>query len=252
MSYDFDTRLAPCDHIQLKERMVIDQSDFRTLLYAARTSERMRGPIAAKVSLRLFISGVEVPPTHLVYGWQILSDELSVKSDQKSKIVFKQPVRLVGLLIQLQYATLPAYCLKCNGYSKTNDYKINKGGVFLHVSDYDKLVQRIYKFLLTSTCKFYPSFTSKLKEFVGKKIGGALTEEDITYECVTALDNLKRIQVAQRTVQLLTPQEVLKDIESVSTKRDAYDPTIVRTQMKVSAFGIPKSVPLTFTIRTNK
>jgi hypothetical protein len=158
----------------------------------------------------------------------------------------------VGLLIEVQYVTIAAYCLKCNGYSKTNDYRVSKAGVFLHVNDYDKLVQRIYKFLLTSTCKFYPSFTSKLKEFVGKKIGGALTEEDITYECVTSLDNLKRIQVAQRTVQLLTPQEVLKDIESVTTKRDDYDPTIVRTQMKVSAFGIPRSVPLTFTIRTNK
>lgn len=252
MSYDFDTRLSACDHTQLKERMVIDQTDFRTLLYASRPSERMRGPISAKVSVRLFISGIEVPPDHLIYGWQILRDELSVHSDQKSKIIFNQPVRLVGLLIQLQYTTIPAYCLKCNGYSKTNDYKINKGGGFLHVHDYDKLVQRIYKFLLTSTCKFYPSFTSRLKEFVGKKVGGALTEEDITYECATALDNLKRIQIAQRTVQLLTPQEVLKDIESVSTKQDDYDPSIVRTQMKVASFGIPRSVPLTFTIRTNK
>ena len=271
MSYDFDTRLKPCDHLQLKERMVIytptlaqtlhvpvpddtwkNDGDFRTLVYAARPYERMRGPISAKNTVRLFMSGVEIPSDHGTYGWQILDDERSVRPDKKSKIVFKKPVRMTNLLIEVQYLTIPAYCLKCNGYSKTNDYSRNKSGVFMHVNDYDKLVQRVYKFLLTSSCKFYPAFTSRLKEFVGRKFGGTLSEEDISYECMTALDNLKRIQIAQRSIQFLTPQEVLKNVESITTVRDQYDPTIVRTRMLVSAFGVPKSVPLTFTIRTNK
>src|SRR5574343_581973 len=156
MSYDFDTRLKPCDHLQLKERMVISSDDWRTLLYSDRQTERMRAPISAKATTRLFFSGVEVPRDHEVYGWDILVDELSVTSDQKSKIVFHKPVRLTNLLIEVQYVTIPAYCLKCNGYSKTNDYTIDQAGSFLHITEFDKLVQRIYKFLLTSKCVFYP------------------------------------------------------------------------------------------------
>jgi hypothetical protein len=251
MSYDYDTRLKPCDHLQRRERMIVSSEDFRTLLYAERTTERMRAPISAKGSVKMFIRGVEVPRNHAVYAWEILADELSVRSDQKSKIVFRQPVRTTET-IELEYITIPAYCLKCNGYSKTNDFSVNKGGTFLRVSNYDKLVQRIYKFLLTSECAFYPSFTCKLKEFVGKKFGLSLSEDDISYECMNSLDNLKRIQIAQRSIQTLTPQEVLKEVESITTIRDQYDPTIVKTDMRVAAFGIPRSVPLSFTIRTNK
>lgn len=252
MSYDFDLRLKPCDHLQLKERMAISRDDFRTLLNFNQPSDRMRGPIAAKATTRLFFSGIEIPRNHMVYGWDILVDELSVKSDQKSKIVFKHPVRLTNVLIQVQYVTIAAYCLKCNGYSKTNDYIADSTGSFRHVTEYDKLVQRIYKFLLTSRCVFYPAFTSRLKDFVGRKYGASLTDDDISFECINALDNLKQIQIAQKNVQFLTPQEVLRDIESIRTKRDTYDPTIVQTQMKVSAYGIPRPVPLAFTIRTNK
>ena len=155
MSYDFDLRLKPCDHLQLKERMLISTGDFRTLVFADRPNERMRGPIASKAPTRLFFSGVEVPRDHPVYGWDILVDELSVKTDQKSKIVFRQQVRLTNVLIQVQYITIAAYCLKCNGYSKTNDYQLDRAGSFLHITEYDKLVQRIYKFLLTSSCTFF-------------------------------------------------------------------------------------------------
>jgi hypothetical protein len=252
MSYDFDLRLKPCDHLQLKERMVVSTADFRTLLFADRQEERMRGPITAQGSVKLFISGVEVPRGHASLGWDIQPDELSAKSEQKSKIVFRLPMRLTNPLIQVQYVTSAPYCLKCNGYSKTNDYQIDQAGAFLHITEYNKLVLRIYKFLLTSKCAFYPSFTSRLKDFVGRKFGGSLTEEDITFECVNCLDNLKRIQIAQKGVQFLSPQEILKDIESITTKRDTYDPTIVQTKMLVSSFGVPRPTPLAFTIRTNK
>lgn len=252
MSYDFDTRLAPCDHLQLRERMMISTSDFRTLVFAARPGERMRAPITALGATRLFISGVEVPPDHAVYGWTILKDELSVAPDQKSKIVFRNPVRLTNLVIEVQYITSAAYCLKCSGYSKTNDYKVSKSGSFIHVVEVNKLIHRITKFLLTSTCVFYPTFTSRLKDYVGRKFGVSLTEDDIMYECSTALDNLKQIQLAQKNVQFLAPQEILRDVESLSTTSDPTEPCLVITKMQVSAYGVPHPVPLTFAIRTNK
>ena len=250
MSYDFDLKLAPCDHLQIRERMTISQ-DFRTLRHQE-SNGYMRGPVSAKGSVRLFISGQEILPSHETYGWEILPDETSVASDQRSKIVFRYPFRLSNVLIEVQYVTIPAYCLKCNGYSKTNDFKVERTGTFNHITEYDKLVQRVYKFLLTSKCPFYPTLTSRLKDFVGRKIGGALTEDDITYECLTTLDNLKQIQQTQKTVQTLSPQEVLKNVESISTERDKADPSLVSTKMTISSFGVPRPSPLAFTIRTTK
>jgi hypothetical protein len=250
MSYDFDVMLKPCDHLQRLERMVISSDDWRTLLYAERPGERVRGTISALDKTQLFFNGVEVPKDHETYGWDVLFDELSIAPERKHKIVFHKQVRLTNILIQINYITIPAYCMKCNGYSKTNDYKRNTNGSFIHITDHDKLIQRVFKFLLTSRCNFYPIFVSQLKEFVGRKFGLSLTETDISYECVTALDNLKKIQIAQKNVQFLSPQEILRDTESVNSKRQIDDPTVVLTKLKVSSYGIPQPKSMNFTIRT--
>jgi len=51
-------------------------------------------------------------------------------------------------------------------------------------------------------------------------------------------------------VQVLTPQEVLKDIESISSVRNTEDPTIITTNMMVSSYGTPRPLPLSFTLQT--
>ena len=252
MSYDFDVRLSSCDHLQLKERMVIDQTDLRTLLYASpnpyQDALHIRGTVAAKSSVKLFISGVQVPQNHPIYGWDVLPDTSFPVASQLSKLVFRKQVRLTGPVIEIQYVTISAYCLKCNGFSKVNDYTIAKNGSFTHVWDVNKLVQRVYKFLLTSSCVFYPAFTSQLKNFIGQKYIG--TEDAISNECSNSLDNLKRIQLAQKNVQVLTPHEVLKDIQSINSVRDTSDPTIVTTNMIISSYGTPMPIPLAFTLQT--
>lgn len=252
MSYDFDVRLSNCNHLQLKERMTIDQKDFKTLLYYSpnlyQDAIHIRGTITVKSSVRLFISGTEVPQNHPQCGWDVWPDTSFPAALQLSKLMFRNQVRLTNLVIEIQYITNSTSCLKCNGFSKVNDYTIAKNGSLVHVWDINKLVQRIYKFLLTSSCAFYPSFTSQLKNFIGQKYVG--TEDDISNECSNALDNLKRIQLAQKNIQVLTPQEVLKNIEGISSVRDKADPTIVTTNMSVSSYGVASSIPLAFTLQT--
>lgn len=250
MSYDFDVSFKPCDHSQKKERMIISSDDWRTVLYADRPEVRMRGNVSSANTVRLYIGGVEIPRDHEIYGWDLLDDENSIYPERKSKIYFRRQVRLTNLVLEVDYTTHVEYCLKCNGYGQTNDFALNTKGTFLHVTEHPKLLQRIVKFLLTSRCAFYPIFTSKLKEFIGRKFGITLTEEDISYECMTSLENLKNIQIAQKTVQFLSPQEILRDIESVESQRDQFEPSRVKTRLRVSSYGKERVNPLSFILRT--
>ncbi len=247
MSYDFDVRNKPCDHYQIKERVTLSD-DFRTLINVDHPEWGIRGAVSSTTSLKLFLNGVEVPSNHETYAWDLLPD-LEALGEKRYKIVFKRQVRMNGTF-HVSYYTTSAYCLKCNGYGKTNDFTISASGSFIHITEHNKLIQRVMKFLLTSNCAFYPQFTSRLKEFIGRKFGLSLTEEDISYECITALENLRNIQVSQRNVQTLTPQEILKGIESVDSKRDTVDPTIVKTQIRVSSYGPDQVAPLNLAIRT--
>jgi len=251
MSYDFDTRVKPCDHYQRLERQVISTDDFRTLSNADRLDIGLRARTTSLATIKLFVSGVEIPRNHPNYAWEVIEDPM-VLGEIRQRIRFKNQMRLTNLVYDVAYFTSQPYCLKCNGYGKVSDTKINSVGSYLHIVDHDKLSQRILKFLLTSECSFYPRFTSRLKEFIGRKFGLSLTEEDISYECVTALENMRNIQIAQKNVQSLTPQEILRSVDSVVSIRDASDPTIVKTQIKVSSYGPAQVNALTLAIRTTK
>ena len=223
--------------------------DMRTLLYATQDAYQdqvpVRGAVAVKSSVRLFISGVEVPQNHPTFGWALCVDTTYTKGDRRFKIMFNTRMRLTNPTIQVQYITTAPHCLKCCGLGKISDYTIAQNGSLTHVTDFEKLTQRIYKFLLTSTCNFYPSFTSRLKSFMGMKIAGSVSTDDISNECSNAL-----IQTAQKNIQTLSPQEVLKDIESIESVRDENDPTVVRTSLYVTSYGTPRALPLAFTLRT--
>lgn len=248
MSYDFDVRNKACDHFQVKERLTLT-TDFRTLVNQNHWEWGMRGSVASFNTVRLFMNGVEIPSNHAQYSWQLVPDTSGI-GDKRYKIIFDNQLRFTQGVFEVSYFTIAAYCLKCNGYNQANDFTKNGRGSIIHVNDHSKLTQKIMKLLLTSTCAFYPQFTSRLKGFIGKKFGLSLTEEDISYECIQSLENLRNIQLAQKNIQLLTPQEILRDIESVSSKRDSVDPTIVKTQLSVSSYGPDRVAPLNLAIRT--
>ena len=252
MSYDFDTRQSPCDHYQRRERVIVSVDDFRTLVNATDSYVFMRGILSSVNTVKVRMSGSYIDANHPIYGWKVVPDTNSYYEQQRSKIVFNNQVFMTNLVIEIEYFCTPASCLKCNGYSKTNDFVPNSQGTYMHVTEHNKLILRTNKFLLTSRCDFYPKFTSQLKNFIGRKFGISLTEDDISQEIVNALENLRNIQLSQKTVQTLSPQEILRNVESVTSIKDANDPTIVTSKVSISSYGQNRVAPLTFILRTSK
>jgi hypothetical protein len=251
MSYDLDVTLGNCDHRQSFERYIVDTTDFKTLHLAEDPTLNMRAPINGREFVELFIGGKSVPQDHSIYGYTVEKDSNPIATlDNFSKITFNKPVRLLIPLIEVSYFTRQTSCLKCNAYGKLNDLKKASSGSVLKVITESKLAQRCLKFILTSKCLFYPSFTCRLKTYIGKKFGSNITEADITQEIVQALERLKQVQTSQRQIQTLEAGETLKGIASVVVKEDTLDPTLVRVRATVSSFqnGV---TPLNFSFRVN-
>jgi hypothetical protein len=213
----------------------------------------MRAPINGSDTVRIWISGEEIQKTDPIYGWQVVRDPDRVEtatSDIFYKIVFNRPVRLVIPLIEVSYITRQSFCLKCAATGKVTDFKPAASGSFLHVIQTNKLAQRGLKWILTSRCPFYPSFTSRLRDYIGRKLGIQITETDVQTDVINALSNMQKVQQAQQTVQTLDAAEMLKDIVGVNAVLDDTDPTTLQVSARISSFA-GTSTPLGFTLRMN-
>jgi len=245
--------IGACDHQQSFERYVVNQDDFRTLNYAGDPSINMRAPINGQSNVQMWVSDQQVYSDDPVYGWTVSQDPDRVDlttQDTFYKIVFNQPVRVVLSLIEVSYITRQDYCLKCSATGALNDFKPSASGDFLHITMGNKLAQKLLKWVLCSQCPFYPSFTCAIKSYIGKKLGIQITDTDIQTEVVNTLGTMQQVQQAQGTVQTLQPQEILKDIVSVTAATDANNPTAVNVAATVSNYS-GQTVPTGFTIRMN-
>jgi hypothetical protein len=261
MSYDWSVLIidpqsqnpvGACDHEISFERYTIDQNDFRTLHYLGNPGINFRAPINGAASVRMWISGEEVQQDDPTYGWSLQLDPNRLDSVTNTpgsfyKIVFNNPVRLLLPLIEVSYITLRAYCLKCSATGTVNDFKAANSGSFVRVTLTPKLVQKCLKWIFTSQCAFYPTFTCVLKSYVGQKLGIQIQDTDIQTSVISALSTMQQVQGAQGTVQNLDPAEILKDIVNVTTQLDPLDPTTLQAVISVSNYaGI--TAPVAFTV----
>jgi hypothetical protein len=245
--------IGACDHQQSFERYVVNQDDFRTLNYAGDPSINMRAPINGASHVQMWIHGQQVYSDDPTYGWTVVQDPNRVDlttQDTFFKIVFNRPVRIVLPLIEVSYITRQDYCLKCSATGSLNDFKVAASGDFLKVTRGNKLAQKLLKWVLCSQCPFYPSFTCAIKSYIGKKLGIQITDTDIQTEVVNSLSTMQQVQNAQGTAQTLQPQEILKDIVSVTAATDPSNPTAVKVAAVVSNYS-GQTVPTGFTIRMN-
>jgi len=248
--------IGACDHQQSFERYIINDDDFRTLNYALNPSINMRAPINGSSKVQIWISEEQIQSTDPVYGWQVVLDpdrveEVNGVNTSFSKIVFNKPVRLVLPLIEVSYITLDPYCMKCSTMGTLNDFKIGAGGVPTRVTQTTKLAQKALKWVLTSQDAFYPTFVCAVKDFVGRKLGLQVTEVDVQTEVMNALSLMQQVQQAQGTVQTLDPQEVLKEIVSVTVQLDPDDPTALVVSAVISNYS-GQTAPIGFSLRTNQ
>ena len=265
MSFDYNVLVkdpssglpvGACDHHQSFERYIVNSTDFRTLNYALNPSINMRAPINGSASVQIWIAEEQIKPSDPNYGWQVVLDpnrveEVNGANVSFSKIVFNKPVRLVLPLIEVSYITRQPFCMKCSGLGTVNDFKISVSGDPGHVTQVTKLAQKALKWVLTSQDAFYPTFVCAIKSFIGRKLGFAITETDIQTEVINALTRMQQVQQAQGTVQTLDPQEILKDIVSVTAVQDPSDPTVITVSAVISNYS-GQTAPLGFTLRTNQ
>jgi hypothetical protein len=262
MSYDYNVLMfdpmtqlpiGQCDHQISFERYVVNQTDFKTLNYASEPSINMRGPINGASSVQMWIADEQVFSTDPIYGWQIVADPDRIEeptADVFYKIVFNNPVRLLLPLIEVSYITRQDFCLKCSATGFLNDFKESVSGSFAQVTQTTKLAQKALKWVLTSRDPFYPTFVCAIKTYIGRKLGIQITDTDIQTAVVNALTNMQQVQQAQSTVQNLDPQEILKDIVSVTAVTDQNDPTVVRVNAVISNYS-GQSAPIGFTLNMN-
>jgi hypothetical protein len=263
MSFDYnilvidpatETPVGACDHHQWFERYIVNTDDFRTLNYALNPSINQRAPINGTNAVQIWIAEEQIHPADPVYGWQVVVDPNRVDNTTNNtfyKIVFNSPVRLVLPLIEVSYITRQPYCMKCSGLGSLNDFKVGSSGVPQHVTQVTKLAQKALKWVLTSQDPFYPTFVCRIKDYVGRKLGLQITETDVQTEVMNALSRMQQVQQAQGTVQSLDPQEILKDIVSVTATLDPSDPTTLVVSAIISNYS-GQTAPLGFTLRTNQ
>ena len=252
MSYDFNTRPAACPHEIAGERYIVDKVDFKTLHLAANTSLNMRAPINGQSTVTVRVGGELVQADDPTYGYTILADENRISTpDRFYKIEFRRAVRWFVPLIEVGYVTLQPYCLRCSALGSLNDYRESSAGSLVRVTDTGKLVQRCLKYILTSRCSFYPQFTCPVRDYIGSKFGTVVTEEDVASQIMSSLQSLKNVQAAQRTVQTLSPLEMLKDITGISTSMP--DPTAISVSCSVTSYGGQATpLPVNFSISSTR
>jgi len=236
LSYDFDTLPRACQHRQCGERLVIED-DFKTLRFIENhLGPRMRAPINGVNTVRLVINGTMVSANNPVYGFTLEDDEFAIAPDRRSKIIFNNQVRHRNLIIEAMYTTSVAFCRQCGGKGQVNDLDVGANGQFITCADTRKLVQRSLKYLLTSTCAFYPNLTCRLRDMVGHKWGLSLTTEDIGMEVHSVLEKFKQVQQRQGRYQGLSPREILKDIVDVKAKPSTQNPSVALVNVNVSSY----------------
>jgi hypothetical protein len=253
MSYDLNVLSEKCDHRVILERYIISTSDFRTLLYASNTSQPMRAPVNGLARVSMFFGGVLVSPDHPTYGYNLIRDTTTLNDPNQLfyKVVFNQTVRLTNPVIEMNYTTRAPYCRKCQGSNQTNDFTVANSGSITHVTGNLKLTQKVLKWILASTCAFYPNYTCPIKNYIGKKFGLAVSDSDISQAITTAIDTMQQVQQSQSTVQILDPTEVLKQILGISATLDPNNPTLVNVSLTVEPNAGNIGPPINFSLRSN-
>jgi hypothetical protein len=245
MSYDLACPRAACDHLQLLERYQINFKDFQTLEWTRDTSQNMRAPISSPSQVQLYFKGTLVAPDHPVYGYSCPIDTTRIQTNYAfRKIVFNQPVRDLSSLIEVSYYTRQQFCDKCSGTGRVQDWQVDSNGSIRHIDKERKLGQQATKYILTSVNPFNPGVVCPLRSYYGKKINGSFSDTSVSQSVTSVLATYSTIQNAQRSVQAMDPQEILKSINSVTTTQPTDNPTTLLVSVSISAYGSNEAIPI--------
>jgi len=251
MSYDLSCIAQTCDHLILMERYKVSVVDFRTLQFSPGPIVNMRAPINGVSVVQVYLKGVLVPVNDPTFGYSIVPDPAYLQENYPFyKILFNQPMRELGSLIEVTYFTRAPFCLKCGGTGQVVDWEASPSGGLLHTVGEKKLSQQVFKYILTSVNPFNTTLVCPIRDYVGKKFGLTVTEQDIASAATTILTQYQSIQAAQGTVQTLDPREMIKNLVSVEARQDPTNPLIIYLALQVSVYGNSQPIPLNITVQS--
>jgi hypothetical protein len=232
------------------ERYVLDAFDFKTLHYAINPSLNMRAPINGASLVTLYVRGKKVAATDPTWGFQVVPDPARIQGSYPfSMIQLKKPVRDTTSILEVNYVTLQGFCMKCAAKGVLADWEIGHNRSLMRTTNLFKLAQACTKRILTSKNPFNPTDTCPIKTYIGAEFGITITDEDISSAIVTVLTRLQAVQNIQATIQTLSPLEVLENITSILSQQSADDPTVVTTDVVVSANGSSQPLALNFLLQ---
>lgn len=205
----------------------------------------IRGDAASALGFDLQVgdSGAQIYP-----GWDVIqrTDDPLDASDRYVR--FRQPLQ-PNAILKVTYAVPGQRCLRCRGTFVENDYRFDRFGEPLLISNEDLLVQAAQKIVLTEqgSNPFEPWYGTRVHEKVGLKAIGAVSAT-IQEEVQKALARFQQLQTLQGRVQQVSSSERLFQLLEVSTQDDPQDPTFVNVNVvAANASGRPVNLSITFT-----
>lgn len=164
-------------------------------------------------------------------SYSYVQDKQLLYENKYFKIVLTEPELYLSPIYTLTYSTFPQFCPKCLETGFVDDLvEVSPGDVKI-VSGAYLLIQQVEKTIVTSlgTNKYYPWAGCGLSGLVGSKITDfQILKMEIVSKVQTALNNLRTIQQKHQAVNpSVSPDEVLKTVETIEVTQDSSDQTII-------------------------
>lgn len=224
MSYDLKITTV-CNHRIYRELVTLGDD---------RRSIRLSQPLSAS-NTQLFASDDLVPSS----GYSIVYDPEAITIQQPRMILLNQKWRALEDYFEVNYTTIKNSCPKCAGLEVLNDIEYDIRGDLIVVRNEELLLQNLEKFTVTEkqSNPFHTYIGTFLVKLLGQKIiDSSFISSKITQEINSTLDVLRSLQDQYiYTDRPVTNGELLDEIQEVKVRFDVDDPTIIRTDISVTA-----------------
>lgn len=224
MSYDLKITTI-CNHRIYRELVLLEDD---------RRSIRMSQPLAAS-NTELYASDDLVPKSE----YEIIYDSNSLTVQQPRMLLLNHKWRALEDYFELNYVTLKGFCPKCAGLEVIDDIDYDIRGDLIVLRNEELLLQNLEKFTVTEkeTNPFHTYIGTFLVKLLGQKIiDSSYISTKITQEISATLDVLRSLQDQYRfTERPVSDGELLDEVQNVEIRFDVDDPTIIRTDITVTA-----------------
>lgn len=222
----FDLKISTvCNHKIYRESVTLEDD---------RRSIRFGRPLAA-TNQELFASENLVPKN----DYTIIYDPTAITVYQPRMIYLNNKWKSLEDYFEVNYVTLGTHCPKCAGLGIVDDFDYDIRGALRTVRNENLLLQNLEKFTVTEreTNPFHTYIGTFLVKLLGQKIiDSSYTSTKITQEISATLEILKSLQDQYRyTDRPVTDGELLDEIQNIQIRFDEEDPTIIRTDISVTA-----------------